>query len=89
MGYCNSNEREMPFMGMAAGRPSVYNRYSGQGAPEPGNSHGRSSGYGSTNQSLTGEQVESGHPQDIRGPYKVLLKLHDGWDKKNDEHRDL
>lgn len=87
MGYCNSNEREVPFMGMAAGRPSVYNRYSGHGAPEPGNSHGRSSGYGSNNQSLTGEQVESGHPQDIRGPYKVLLKPHDGWDKKNEEHR--
>lgn len=79
MGYCSSNERDVQFIGMAAG-PSVYNRYPGQGAPEPGNSHGRSGGY-------IGEQVESGHPQDNRGPYKVLLKQHDGWDRETEEHR--
>ncbi|XP_024025321.1 protein MODIFIER OF SNC1 1 [Morus notabilis] len=82
MGYCSSNERDVPFMGMAAG-PAVYNRYSGQGAPEPGNSHGRYA----NNQSQIGEQLESGQPQDNRGPYKVLLKQHDGWDRRNEEHR--
>lgn len=82
MGYCSSNERDVPFRGMAAG-PAVYNRYSGQGAPEPGNSHGRYA----NNQSQIGEQLESGQPQDTRGPYKVLLKQHDGWDRRNEEHR--
>nr|XP_015882618.2 protein MODIFIER OF SNC1 1 [Ziziphus jujuba var. spinosa] len=86
MGYCSSNERDVPFMGMAAG-PSVYNRYSGQNTPEPGNSHGRSTGHGPANQTLIAEKVESGHPQDTRGPYKVLLKQHDGWDGKNEEQR--
>ncbi|XP_062116198.1 protein MODIFIER OF SNC1 1-like [Humulus lupulus] len=85
MGYCSSNERDVPFMGMAA-RP-VYNMYPGQGAPEPGNSHGRSTGYASTNQTQIGEQVELVHPQDNRGPYKVLLKQHDGYDRKTEEHR--
>ncbi|PON59682.1 Protein MODIFIER OF SNC1 [Trema orientale] len=86
IGYCSANERDVPFMGMAAG-PTVYKRYPGQNAPEPGNSHGRPSGYGSSNQTLIGEQVESGHPQDTRGPYKVLLKQHDDWDRKTEEQR--
>nr|KYP70255.1 hypothetical protein KK1_009466 [Cajanus cajan] len=60
MGYCNSNERDVPFMGMAAG-PPVYNRYPNQTPPEPGNSQ---------------EQVESNHPPDTAGPYRVLLKQH-------------
>ncbi|KAF4351768.1 hypothetical protein F8388_008778 [Cannabis sativa] len=85
MGYCSSNDRDVPFMGMAA-RP-VYNMYPGQVAPEPGNSHGRSSGYGSVNQTQVVEQVESVHPQDNRGPYKVLLKQHDGYDRKIEEHK--
>ncbi|RXH96203.1 hypothetical protein DVH24_008707 [Malus domestica] len=33
------------------------------------------------------EQFESGHPPDSRGPYKVLLKQHDGWDRRNEEQR--
>ncbi|CBI14995.3 unnamed protein product, partial [Vitis vinifera] len=33
MGYCNSNERDLPFMGMAAG-PPVYERYSNQNAQQ-------------------------------------------------------
>lgn len=86
MGYHSTNERDVQFMGVAAG-PQVYNRYSGQNTSEPGNSHGRSSGYGPTNQNSIEEQVESGHTQDTRGPYKVLLKQHDGWDRKNEEQR--
>ncbi|KAL5544164.1 hypothetical protein UlMin_007948 [Ulmus minor] len=86
MGYCSSNERDVSFMGMAAG-PPVYNRYPGQSAPEPGNSHGRPSGNGPTNPTLMVEQVESGYPQDTRGPDKVLLKQHDGWDRKNEERK--
>ncbi|PQP99526.1 protein MODIFIER OF SNC1 1 [Prunus yedoensis var. nudiflora] len=86
MGYCNPNERDVPFVGMAAG-PPVYNRYPSQSAHEPGNSHGRPSGYGPTNQAVMSEQLESGHPHESRGPYKVLLKQHDNWDRRNEEQR--
>ncbi|CAL2261389.1 unnamed protein product [Prunus armeniaca] len=86
MGYCNPNERDVPFVGMAAG-PPVYNRYPSQSAHEPGNSHGRPSGYGPTNQAVMSEQLESGHPHESRGPYKVLLKQHDSWDRRNEEQR--
>ncbi|BAT76065.1 Protein MODIFIER OF SNC1 1 MODIFIER OF snc1, 1 [Vigna angularis] len=82
MGYCNANERDVPFMGMAAG-PPVFNRYSNQNPPEPGNAHGRSAGYGNTGKQLTSEQVESGHPPDTAGPYRVLLKQHPESDGKN------
>ncbi|XP_004298966.1 PREDICTED: protein MODIFIER OF SNC1 1 [Fragaria vesca subsp. vesca] len=82
MGYCNSNERDLPFVGMPAG-PPVYNRYPSQSAPESG----RPSGYGPTNQTGLPEKIESGHPHDTRGPYKVLLKQHDGWDRRNEEQR--
>ncbi|BFG32523.1 hypothetical protein CerSpe_187970 [Prunus speciosa] len=86
MGYCNPNERDVPFVGMAAG-PPVYNRYPSQSAHEPGNSHGRPSGFGPTNQAVMSEQLESGHPHESRGPYKVLLKQHDSWDRRNEEQR--
>ena len=82
MGYCNSNERDVPFMGMAPG-PPVYNRYLNQNAPEPDNSQGRSGGYGNAGEQLTSEQVESGHPPDTAGPYRVLLKHHES-DRKNE-----
>ncbi|KAG4378708.1 hypothetical protein GLYMA_17G087600v4 [Glycine max] len=82
MGYCNSNERDVPFMGMAPG-PPVYNRYSNQNPPEPGNSQGGSGGYGNAGKQLTSEQVESGHPSDTAGPYRVLLKHHES-DRKNE-----
>lgn len=86
MGYCSSNERDVPFMGMPAG-PHGYNRYSSQNAPEPGNSQGRSGGYGFTGKTLAAERVESGHPHDTRGPYKVLLKQQNGWDGKKEEKK--
>ncbi|XWS60767.1 hypothetical protein CRYUN_Cryun07bG0065300 [Craigia yunnanensis] len=86
MGYCNSNERDIPFMGMPAG-PHAHNRYPGQNAPDPGGSHARPSGYGPPGKALAAEHLESGHPRDTRGPYKVLLKQHDGWEGKDEEHR--
>ncbi|RDX81822.1 Protein MODIFIER OF SNC1 1, partial [Mucuna pruriens] len=82
MAYCNSNERDVPFMGMAAG-PPVYNRYSNQNPPEPGNSQGRSGGYGNAGKQLASEQVVSSHPPDTAGPYRVLLKQHES-DGKNE-----
>ncbi|XVF12185.1 hypothetical protein REPUB_Repub08aG0092400 [Reevesia pubescens] len=86
MGYCNSNERDIPFMGMPAG-PSAHNRYPVQNAPDSGSSHARPSGYGPSGNALAAEHLESGHPHDTRGPYKVLLKQHDGWEGKDEEHR--
>ncbi|XP_061952724.1 protein MODIFIER OF SNC1 1-like isoform X1 [Populus nigra] len=87
MGYCNSNDRDIQFMGMAVG-PAPYNRFSGQNAPDPGNSHGRPGGYGPpSGHTMVPEQLESGHPQDIRGPFKVLLKQHDGLEGKDKEQK--
>ncbi|KAF5459926.1 hypothetical protein F2P56_019832 [Juglans regia] len=86
MGYCNSNERDVPFMGMVAG-PSLYNRFSTQNSPEPNNSLGRSGGYGSTGKTMVPEHVESGHPHNTRGPYKVLLKQQNDWDGKIEEKK--
>ncbi|XP_057417880.1 protein MODIFIER OF SNC1 1 isoform X2 [Lotus japonicus] len=76
MSYCNSNERDAPFMGMASG-PPVYNRYSNQNPPEPGNSQGRSGGYSNAGEQVASEQVESSHLPDTSGPYRVLLKQHE------------
>ncbi|XVF09352.1 hypothetical protein REPUB_Repub07fG0085200 [Reevesia pubescens] len=87
MGYCNSNERDIPFMGMPTG-PSAHNRYPGQNAPDPGGSHARPSGFGPTGKALPVEHLESGCPHDTRRPpYKVLLKQHDIWEGKDEEHR--
>ncbi|XWS48190.1 hypothetical protein CRYUN_Cryun13aG0052200 [Craigia yunnanensis] len=86
MGYCNSNERDITFIGMPAG-PSAHNRYPGQNASYPGGSHARRSGYGPPGKALAAEHLESGHPRDTRGPYKVLLKQHDGWEGKDEEKR--
>ncbi|KAJ7945842.1 Protein MODIFIER OF SNC1 1 [Quillaja saponaria] len=86
MGYCNSNERDGPFMGMAAGA-SAYNRYQGQNPPEPGSSHGRSGGHASAGKALVPEQTEPSHPHDNRGPYRVLLKQQDEWDGKKEQHK--
>ncbi|XP_022726669.1 protein MODIFIER OF SNC1 1-like isoform X4 [Durio zibethinus] len=86
MGYCNSNERDIQFMGVPAGS-SAHNWYPGQTVPDPGGSHARSSGYGHLEKALAAEHLESGHPHGTRGPYKVLLKQHDGWEGKDEEHR--
>lgn len=83
MGYCNSNDRDVPFMGMAAGAP-VYNRNSSQNPHEPGNSHGRSGGHDPAVKPLASEPVESSHTPDTVGPYRVLLKQHNNWDGKNE-----
>ncbi|OIW00320.1 hypothetical protein TanjilG_27571 [Lupinus angustifolius] len=85
MGYCNPNEREVPFMGIAAG-PPIYNRYPNQNPPEPGNSQGRSGGYGTAGKPLTSEHVEFSHPPDTAGPYRVLLKQHEPDGKNKPEN---
>lgn len=87
MGYCNSNERDLPFMGMAAG-PPVYERYSNQNARDSNNSHARTGGYGSSGKAMVPEQAESGYHHDNRGPYKVLLKQHNDWDGKDEQKWD-
>lgn len=81
MGYCNSNEREVPFKGM--GGPSVYNRHSTPGAPDSGYSHARAGRTGSAGKMLS-EHVETAHSGDASGQYKVLLKQHDEWNGKGD-----
>ncbi|KAF5730868.1 Modifier of snc1 putative isoform 1 [Tripterygium wilfordii] len=82
MVYCNSHGRDIPFMEMTAG--PAYNRHSGQSAPDNGNLHSRPCGCGPPGKSLVSE-TESSHSHDTRGPYKVLLKQHDGWDEKHDQ----
>ncbi|KAL2936116.1 Protein MODIFIER OF SNC1 1 [Bienertia sinuspersici] len=79
MGFCNPNERELPFMGMPPG-PPVFTRHANQNAPDLINTHPRSrEGRGP-------DQVEPGHPPDSRGQYKVLLSPKDGWNH-NDEDK--
>ncbi|CAN4086016.1 unnamed protein product [Withania somnifera] len=72
MGYCNSNEREIPLMGMPPG-PPVYNRYSGPKTPDPSNALARIGSH-SANTKAMPEALESAHPDDAKGPYRVLLK---------------
>lgn len=86
MGYCNANERDIPFMGMPA-NPSVYNRHSCDNAPDPGNNHARAGPHGSTGKTFVPEQVELGHPDGSRGTHKVILKQHNEWDEKQDEDK--
>lgn len=83
MGYCGPNDRDIPFIGMAAA--PVYSRYPGHSGPDPANLHARPSVRGPAGKSLVPEQVESDRPHDNRGPYKVLLKQHNGWDEKKGE----
>ncbi|XP_022738831.1 protein MODIFIER OF SNC1 1-like isoform X2 [Durio zibethinus] len=59
----------------------------GQNAPDPGVSYARPSGYGPPGKALPAEHLESGHPHDTRGPYKVLLKQHDAWEGTDEEQR--
>ncbi|XP_054820579.1 protein MODIFIER OF SNC1 1 isoform X2 [Prosopis cineraria] len=82
MGYCNSNDRDVPFMGMSAGL-TVYSRYSVQNPSEPGNLQGRSGGCVSSGKQSS-KQGESSHPPDTGGPYRVLLKQNNAWDGKNE-----
>ncbi|XP_071902139.1 protein MODIFIER OF SNC1 1-like isoform X1 [Coffea arabica] len=81
MGYCNSNEREVPFKGM--GGPSAYNRHSTPSAPDPGHSRARAGRTGPAGKMLS-EHVETAHSGDASGQYKVLLKQHDEGNGKGD-----
>lgn len=78
MGFCNPNERDLPFMGMPVG-PPVYGRHANQNAPDLNNAHPRSrEGRGP-------EQVEPGPPHDPRGHYKFLGNPSDGWNPNDEE----
>ncbi|CAI9787321.1 unnamed protein product [Fraxinus pennsylvanica] len=82
MGYCNGNEREIPYMGMAAGHP-VFNRYPAPSAPDPSYSHGRADGRGSTGKALS-EKVEADHLEGPQGPHNIPLKNQKEWDRKEE-----
>lgn len=87
MAYCNSSERDFPYMGMPAG-PPIYNRYPGENAPpDPGNNHARAGPHGPTGRAPGSEQLESGPLEEARGPYKVLLKQHNEWDETRAEDK--
>ncbi|CAA3011028.1 Hypothetical predicted protein [Olea europaea subsp. europaea] len=82
MGYCNGNEREIPYMGMAAGHP-VFNRYPAPSAPDPSYSHGRPDGRGSTGKALS-EKVEADHLEGPQGPHNIPPKNQKEWDTKEE-----
>ncbi|KAK6153283.1 hypothetical protein DH2020_012922 [Rehmannia glutinosa] len=75
MGY---NERDIPYMGMAAG-PPLYNGYPGP-APDIGNSHGRA-GRGHAGKTLS-EQVDPVQFEDTEGPKRFPLKNHNESDQR-------
>ncbi|KAL9275558.1 MODIFIER OF SNC1 1-like protein [Drosera capensis] len=77
MGYCNPNERDLPFMGMPPG-PPMFNRHPNPNAADPSNSHGRST------EARAPEQAEFG-PDDSRGSRKALTQQDNGWNKNNEE----
>lgn len=72
MGFCN-NERDVPFMGVAAG-PPVYNGYSAP-APDIGDSHSKGAGRGPPSKTLS-EHVDADHFEDTEGPKRGLLRNH-------------
>ncbi|KAH9606480.1 hypothetical protein KSS87_009434 [Heliosperma pusillum] len=77
MGFCNPNERDLPFMGMPAG--PICNRPTNQNAPDLNNSHPRSF------EGRRPDQVDPDHLHDPRGNYKVLVKQNDGEYQNNKE----
>ncbi|CAA2934241.1 Hypothetical predicted protein [Olea europaea subsp. europaea] len=84
MGYCNTNEREVPYLEMAVD-PPVYNRYTVPSTPDHGKSRGRAGGHGSSGKVLS-EQVEAAHLDTNRVSHKVLLKKHDEWNEEEGEN---
>ncbi|XP_022896180.1 protein MODIFIER OF SNC1 1-like isoform X2 [Olea europaea var. sylvestris] len=84
MGYCNTNEQEVPYLEMAVD-PPVYNRYTVPSTPDHGKSHGRAGGHGSSGKVLS-EQVEAAHLDTNRVSHKVLLKKHDEWNEEEGEN---
>ncbi|XP_021733585.1 protein MODIFIER OF SNC1 1-like [Chenopodium quinoa] len=78
LGFCNPNERDLPFMGMPPG-PPVYTRHANQNVPDQNNVRPRSrEGRGP-------EQVEPGHQHDPRGHYQVLGHPNGSWNKNEEE----
>jgi len=79
MGFCNPNERDLPFMGMPPG-PPIYSRPVSQNGPDPNNSRPRSREHRGPEQA---EPVLN----DPRGNYKVLMKQNDSWSQSEEERR--
>ncbi|KAL9239613.1 hypothetical protein vseg_013921 [Gypsophila vaccaria] len=77
MGFCNPNERDFAFMGMANG-PPVYNRPINQNAPYQNSSHPRSEGRGH-------EKVDPGLLHAPRGDHAILAKPNGGWNQNEKE----
>ncbi|XP_074316803.1 protein MODIFIER OF SNC1 1-like isoform X2 [Silene latifolia] len=78
MGFCNPNERDLPFIGMPAG--PICNRPSNQNAHDLNNSHPRSF------EGRRPGQVDPDLPHDPRGNDKVLVKENDG-EYQNDKEK--
>ncbi|KAH9622496.1 hypothetical protein KSS87_017177 [Heliosperma pusillum] len=79
MGFCNPNERDLPFMGMPAG--PICNRPINQNSSDLNNSHPRSF------EGRRPDQFDPDHVHDPRGNYKVLVKQNDGEYQNNKEKR--
>ncbi|KAL5976572.1 hypothetical protein ACLOJK_020905 [Asimina triloba] len=84
MSFCNPNEKDTPNTGTVP--PHIYNRFSNQNAcSDPGNFPARPVPFG-PGSAMVKEQMESDQSPDAhRGPYKVLLKQHDGWGENDSE----
>ncbi|KAL3824862.1 hypothetical protein ACJIZ3_020891 [Penstemon smallii] len=80
MGFCN-NERDLPYMGMAAG-PPVYNGYPGPRASEIGTSHG--SRAGGRGPKTVSEHMDADHWEDTLGPKRVPPRNYNEWDQKEE-----
>ncbi|GMH23413.1 hypothetical protein Nepgr_025256 [Nepenthes gracilis] len=79
MGFCNPNEQDFPYMGMAAVGPHAYNRYPNHNAADINNSQAKSC------EGTTPEKLESGPVDDSRGHSKVLVKENHSWDRDDGE----
>ncbi|KAK6920671.1 BAT2, N-terminal [Dillenia turbinata] len=84
MGYCNPNDRDMPFMPMAAG-PAVFNRFPSPNPHDPVAPPARPGGFVTTGKGLGPEQMESGPHHDSHASYKVLLKQQHASSDRKDE----
>ncbi|KAK9747880.1 hypothetical protein RND81_02G020900 [Saponaria officinalis] len=77
MGFCNPNERDFSFMGMATG-PHVYNRPMNPNGPYPNSSHPRPEGRGP-------DKIDPGLLHAPRGDHAILAKPNEGWNQNDRE----
>lgn len=80
--FYNSTERDTSVVGMV--RPVVHNQYPAQHQNyDPVNFHARPGEYGSMNK----EHREPDQAHENQGPYRVLLKQHDGSEERNEAEK--